>query len=192
MELPLWMAERLVEAQYAVVELPRNFSAKVREALLAAPESVRLRERSPHFYEVGLRLASLAGHLEEAKTLPAAIQATLATRVSMILTRATNSEGADASRFLESLTDLEQALFWGGYRHTRDRLQWRLGRTGVMRAGGGGGGSGGGGGGAGAGVSVAGAAAAAVAAAVSGGDAPAVQARSIMGGAYKRKRAALA
>lgn len=133
LELPLWMAERLKASRYIEVSLPRNFSAKVRESLLAAPESVRLRERSPHFYEVGLRLAALAD-ADEAKTLPAAIQATLATRVSMILTRALHSEGIDTSRFTEGLTDLEQSLFWAGYRHAKDVREWRLGHTSLMRS----------------------------------------------------------
>lgn len=133
LELPLWMAERLREARYISVSLPRNFSAKVRESLLAAPQSVRLRERSPHFYEVGLRLAALAD-TDEAKTLPASIQATLATRVSMILTRALHSEGIDTSRFTEGLTDLEQSLFWAGYRHAKDVREWRLGHTSLMKA----------------------------------------------------------
>jgi len=135
LELPLWMAERLAAGQFVGVELPRNFSGSVRDALLAAPKSARLRERSPYFYEAGLRLAGLS-HLEEARSLPAAIQATLATRVHMILLRAQHSsERVQASDFLEPLTDLEQRLFWGGYRHQRDLLAWRGLHTWEIRAG---------------------------------------------------------
>jgi GINS complex subunit 3 len=135
LELPLWMAERLAAGQFVGVELPRNFSGSVRDALLAAPKSARLRERSPFFYEAGLRLAGLS-HLEEARSLPAAIQATLATRVHMILLRAQHSsERVQASDFLEPLTDLEQRLFWGGYRHQRDLLAWRGLHTWEIRAG---------------------------------------------------------
>lgn len=177
LELPLWMAERLREARYISVSLPRNFSAKVRESLLAAPESVRLRERSPHFYEVGLRLAALAD-TDEAKTLPASIQATLATRVSMILTRALHSEGVDTSRFTEGLTDLEQSLFWAGYRHAKDVREWRLGHTSLMKAS------------VESGSSSSSGAAAGGAGAAGGLEGPPDK-RSILGGAYKRRRNAI-
>jgi GINS complex subunit 3 len=131
-ELPLWMAETLADHQYVVVQLPRNFSAKVREAMLANPENVRLRERSPYFYEAGLRLSSLS-HMEEAKSLPAAIQATLAIRVGDVLVKAQHSsERVEASKFLEPMTDLEQSIFWSGYHCLREYTAWRQRRRGEL------------------------------------------------------------
>jgi hypothetical protein len=80
MELPLWLATIMKAQNFVEVQLPRTFSMKLRETLRAGANDVRLRERSPHFYEVGLRMADLVS-TEETEHLPTDIQATLATRV---------------------------------------------------------------------------------------------------------------
>lgn len=76
-ELPLWLAEPLQEGRIGIIDLPRAFSASVRDQLLAAPTTVRLRDKSPYFYETGLRLASQCSS-EDAQRLPSAVKATLA------------------------------------------------------------------------------------------------------------------
>ena len=103
---------------------------QVRESLLADPDAVRLRDKSPHFYETGLRLSRLCDS-DDAARLPATIQTVLATRVTNILSRSLNSLNSDVSDFVNTLTDLEQTLFWQGYRFVRDRLFWkkRLGNS---------------------------------------------------------------
>lgn len=53
-ELPLWIAEPLQEARTGLIDLPRAFSASVRDQLLASPTTTRLRDKSPFFYETGL------------------------------------------------------------------------------------------------------------------------------------------
>jgi len=53
--LPLWLASELTRDNFVLVKLPRVFSRRVRDTMLAAPDKVALRERSPYFYEVGLR-----------------------------------------------------------------------------------------------------------------------------------------
>jgi GINS complex subunit 3 len=132
-ELPLWLAEKLADSKLVSVELPRNFSKKVRDSLQAAPETVRLREKSPHFYEVGLRLAQVS-IAEDASRLPAAIQATLAKRVNMILMKSQNSASTDPSRFVEGLTDFEQRIFWFGFKHAKEQLKWRQGKSAEIKA----------------------------------------------------------
>jgi hypothetical protein len=104
--------------------VPRAFSSRVRETLLAQPASVKLRDKSPFFYEMGLRLAELS-RSEDASKLPGAIRATLLTRVAGILAAAQHSRGTDVSRFTATLCDLEQNLFWMGYHYARDRVAWR-------------------------------------------------------------------
>ena len=95
---------------------------------------VRLRDVSPTFYSTGLRLSRLCGG-DEAGRLPAAIQATLATRVAGILSRAHHSLSTDVSEYVGGLTDLEQALFWAGYAFVRDRLAWKKRLFGRIRRG---------------------------------------------------------
>lgn len=132
MDLPLWLAEPLQLNRMVQVDLPKNYSSKVRESLIADPDSVKLRDKSPRFYETGLRLASISA-ADDAAKLPEAIKATLATRMHQILVRSHNSLNTDVSAFVNTLTDLEQRLFWTGYAHVRDKLAWRKRLTTVVR-----------------------------------------------------------
>ena len=109
-------------------------TAQVRESLVADASVVRLWEKSPAFYETGLRLARISGD-EDAARLPAAIQATLATRVANILSRSQHSLSADVSEYKNGLTNLEQALFEGGFEYVRDRLAWKKRQSTTIRAG---------------------------------------------------------
>jgi hypothetical protein len=83
MQLPVWLAEPLAERKYVLVDVPRNYSATVRNSLSADATAISLRDKSPNFYEIGLRLASMSAS-EDAARLPASIKATLATRVRCV------------------------------------------------------------------------------------------------------------
>ena len=80
MQLPVWLAEPLAERKLVLVDVPRNYSSAVRNSLSADATSINLRDKSPNFYEIGLRLARMSAS-EDAHRLPASIKATLATRV---------------------------------------------------------------------------------------------------------------
>jgi hypothetical protein len=86
MDLPLWLATELRGHNFIDVRLPRAFSKRLREGLRADPRAVALRDRSPHFYEVGLRMADLVP-TEDTETLPTDIQATLAIRMQCVAKR---------------------------------------------------------------------------------------------------------
>lgn len=131
-ELPLWLAEPLHVGRIGLIDLPRSYSSRVRDQLLADPTAVRLRDYSPFYYETGLRLADQCSG-EDAQRLPSSIKATLASRVSWIVSRAQYSLNADVSQFVDALTNLEQQLFWQGYAFVRDKLAWRKRKTGILR-----------------------------------------------------------
>ncbi len=106
------------------MQLPRNFSGKVRENLLADPSCVRLRDRSPYFYEVGLSLSQLVPH-EEGVTLPTTVRVALAARMTNILDHSMNSLHEDVSTYSGPLTDFERLLFVGGMQYAKDRAAWK-------------------------------------------------------------------
>jgi GINS complex subunit 3 len=106
------------------VDLPRTFGGKVREQLLADPTTVRLRDRSPSFYEVGITLSRLVVDLEAA-TLPTSTRVALATRMPLILDFSLNSLHQDVSLYLNTLTNMERQLFFGGYNFAKDRHAWK-------------------------------------------------------------------
>src|SRR5690348_4494368 len=55
--LPLWLAIGLTEKNIVVIETPIHYGAQMRQEIRAGAESLRLREFSLYFFEVGLRLA---------------------------------------------------------------------------------------------------------------------------------------
>jgi hypothetical protein len=161
MELPLWLAEELKAKNLVDVQLPAAYTRKAREDVKADAKAARLRESSPFFYTVGLRLAPLFGDASEAALLSADVHATLADRAAGILERARTGVGADVSRYRGLLTDLEQQVFDAACAFTAARLAWRREEASILRppaaalggaAGGGAAAGGGGGGGGGAAV----------------------------------------
>lgn len=132
-DLPLWIAVPLRRSDLAAVHLPKNFSSRMRHSLNADPDNVKLRDKSPYFYETGLKLAEVCQE-EDVKDLPAAIKRTLATRMHRILIKSHNSLSADVSAYVNTLTDLERRLFWTGFAYVHDRLAWKKRLTSVIRA----------------------------------------------------------
>jgi len=137
MELALWLAAALGPSpgpNFVEVQLPaRVFGARLREQLRADARGVRLRDRSPYFYELGLRVSDLVTS-DETRELPTLIQSTLAQRVSHILSVAPRSLGTDTSGFRGSLTDLEDELFLHVQLYAAMRQGQRQGRDERLRA----------------------------------------------------------
>lgn len=137
MDLSLWLAALLGPSpgpNFVEVLLPaRTFSTRLREQLLADAMSVRLRERSPHFYELGLRVSDLVD-TDDTRELPTIIQAALAQRVERILEAAPRLLGKDSSAFQAGLTDLEAQLFLDVQLYCALRQRQRQGRDDRLRA----------------------------------------------------------
>ena len=151
MELPLWLAEELKLKDLVEVTLPKAYSRKSRSNIKADAVAAKLRELSPFFYSVGLRLGPLLRNHEEARQLSQDVREVLADRAAGILQRARTGLGADVSSYRGKLTDLEQQIFDAASAFTAAKLSWRREEAGMMRPpaaalGGMGGGGGGGGG----------------------------------------------
>lgn len=58
-DLPFWLAEVLALHNIVDLSFPRQYNARVRNALDAQAKSVRLRDLNNHWYAVGIRLSSL-------------------------------------------------------------------------------------------------------------------------------------
>jgi hypothetical protein len=56
-ELPLWLASLLQKRNYVTIDMPKMFNKRSREQLDAGAASVNLREKSPHYFTVGIELA---------------------------------------------------------------------------------------------------------------------------------------
>lgn len=133
MEVPLWLAEELKSRRLADVELPAHFSRKSRAQITADATAARLREKSPHFYSVGLRLAPLLSVPHEGEDLSRDVHATLADRAAGILNKAKTGLGGDVSVYRGMLTDLEQQLFDAASAFTAAKFQWRQEEANYLR-----------------------------------------------------------
>jgi GINS complex subunit 3 len=133
MELPLWLAEELKLKDLVEVSLPAAYTRKSRANIKADAVAAKLRELSPSFYSVGLRLGPLLKEHEEARLLSQDVREVLADRAAGILQRARTGLGADVSSYRGKLTDLEQQIFDAASAFTAAKLSWRREEAGMMR-----------------------------------------------------------
>ena len=110
LEIPLWLAEALKPNNYIDLKLPRMFGLSVRQSLKADAKSVKLREKSPFFYELGLRMSELVDG-EVTKDLPKDILHALAQRIEDVLERAPRGLGKDTNVYKNGLAVLEADLY---------------------------------------------------------------------------------
>jgi hypothetical protein len=110
LEIPLWLAEALKPNNYIDLKLPRMFGLSVRQSLKADAKSVKLREKSPFFYELGLKMSELVDG-EVTKDLPKDILHALAQRIEDVLERAPRGLGKDTNAYKNGLAVLEAELY---------------------------------------------------------------------------------
>jgi hypothetical protein len=121
MELPMWLAAELHLGRLVDVQVPTAFGLKARAELRASARTVRLRDWSPAFYEVGLRLGRIATG-DDAQKLTEDVHHALADRIGVILDAADGGYRHDMSAFKESLTDLELTLYTGALAAHAERV----------------------------------------------------------------------
>ena len=71
-ELPLWLAQEMAERHMVEVEIPKHFGSRMRDEIMAGPSSIKLKEFSFYFFEVGLKLCRITRDLDLRRTLRAA------------------------------------------------------------------------------------------------------------------------
>lgn len=120
-DLPLWMAGTLAARNMVAVQQPPCFSSKVRNQLSADPGSVKLRDKNPYYYELGMELSALAND----GSLPSTLRKVLATRFSSIFDRSTNSRNEDTTLMMRDLTNMERTLFEAGYESASTLYRWK-------------------------------------------------------------------
>lgn len=121
LELPHWLASALALKGMVSVELPRKYSQRVRSKLLADPTSLSLRDKSPHYHALGIKLSAQLGDAHLAATLRQALTG----RYKQILDVAQGSREEDTSDFARRLTELELRMFTTGIHAARAYHAWR-------------------------------------------------------------------
>ncbi|CAO3674875.1 unnamed protein product [Rhizopus stolonifer] len=109
-ELPYWIAKPL--AQYTtprrenliVIEMPKTYGTKVRNMLVASPESVDFRSLGPYFYEFGVKLVTFV----EDQDLPGVLQKAFKKRIKNIMNYSQSSGSLVGQEFIQKLDHTEK------------------------------------------------------------------------------------
>lgn len=126
LELPLWLAAVLANRNIVDVSLPRVFTGRTRQALIADAPTVALRDKGAFYYEIGVELAELVRPPNP--PLVQLLRTVLAKRYAGVLDISTNSLGQDTTYFTRQLTNLERNLFEAGYWNTSAFYAWKTRR----------------------------------------------------------------
>ncbi|KAF4973260.1 hypothetical protein FSARC_415 [Fusarium sarcochroum] len=128
LSLPLWLAEMLALASTPTssapltLNLPPCLSTAVLSALKADPRAVPLRDQSPHFYGVGVRMLDLFDEKDVAEVL----RKTFVVRAGEVGLHARKAdEGVGGSEeFLRGLEEWERGLFRRGHEGVKGAKEW--------------------------------------------------------------------
>ncbi|KAM0353002.1 hypothetical protein ACHAPU_001887 [Fusarium lateritium] len=126
--LPLWLAEMLALASTPTsnapltLNLPPCLSSAVLAALKADPRAVPLRDQSPHFYGVGVRMLDLFDEKDVAEVLRKTF-VVRAGEVGLHARKADEGTGGNAE-FLRGLEEWERGLFRRGHEGVKGAKEW--------------------------------------------------------------------
>ncbi|KAG0739132.1 hypothetical protein G6F57_011751 [Rhizopus arrhizus] len=104
-ELPYWVAKPL--AQYTnliAIEIPRTYGTKVRNMLVASPESVDFRSLGAYFYEFGVKLVDFV--VDE--KLPGILEKAFKQRIKGIMNYSQSSGSTVGQDFIQKLDETEK------------------------------------------------------------------------------------
>ncbi|XP_024365108.1 uncharacterized protein [Physcomitrium patens] len=121
-DLPLWLAQDLVQRQILHIKLPSCFNARVRKEVQADPACVDLHSKCPFYYEMGCKLVELSVD----PTLGPFLLTTLQGRYKDLLCKALTATLSGNLKFLPHLTEEETRLFEAGRDSVKAFKKWRL------------------------------------------------------------------
>lgn len=121
-DLPLWLAQDLVQRQIVHVRLPGCFNERVRKEVQADPACVDLRSKCPFYYEMGCKLVELN---VDNKLGPFLLK-TLQGRYKDLLCKALTATLTGNPKFVPLLTEEETRLFEAGRNSMKAFKKWRL------------------------------------------------------------------
>ena len=127
LELPFWMAESLSARKYTSVDTPKCYGHGFRSALRAdpSPSVVDLRQRSPYYFQLGVKLGRFVTDDDEQGFLYDSLVHAFTGRYHDILDKSQNSRDEDTSGFQAHLTQLERSLFKAGHKASADFFRWK-------------------------------------------------------------------
>lgn len=109
--LPLWLALHLARKGYVALDVPSHYGERMQSRLSADAKSVPVRDRSAHYFEVGVRLCAMLSGEEGAHSVYRVLRSAMGQRADHILSQAQSSLGRDVTAQCRPLTDEERKLY---------------------------------------------------------------------------------
>ena len=120
------MAVTLASQNIVRVKPPVHYSKKFKDHLIAGPLAVNLREKSPFFYEAGLKLVRA---LDDADMRLILSETYSGERFKQILDWSVNSVNEDITHFTKNLSHSELRLFDSGFLASVAVQRWKSGQA---------------------------------------------------------------
>eukprot|EP00741_Cyanophora_paradoxa_P021636 tig00000241_g20883.t1 len=121
LELPLWLGLAMATKNHISFATPKSFSQRTCEDVEADPTVINLQEKSPFWYENGMKLVK---HQKDKANLVSVMQTAFRERYKLIFDRAYSSQNRDVSSFVSKLTSFERVLFRTGQAAAVSAEQW--------------------------------------------------------------------
>ncbi|KAL6062430.1 DNA replication complex GINS protein PSF3 [Balamuthia mandrillaris] len=118
-DMPFWLVEELMTEGYVQMELPKALK-------VAHNSSTQLQRISPHYYELGLKVASLLARVEgrNPSEVCEAMVETFGARFLPIIDKAVHWSKEDPA-FLSTLVKFEKDLYYRAYRTAAQHNHWK-------------------------------------------------------------------
>lgn len=129
-DLPLWLAQNLVDKNMVELEIPKYFGPRMRDEIMAGPSAIKLKDFSFYFYDVGMKLCRILRDTDLQRTLRIAFSSE---RFKALMVRSLSTSQEDVSDFTQQLLSTELTLFNSGYKAACDISHWRSRQTSVIK-----------------------------------------------------------
>lgn len=116
-DVPIWLAIPLVRSEIISVEVPRIFSSKYQDAIIADPMVINLFDKQPYYYEFGQKLYDYLDR-EVSEGLAAFLLCIFVERVKTILFKGI-ALGNDQKLFEKKLAYLEKNIYDSAQKHVQ-------------------------------------------------------------------------
>ena len=107
MEIPLWLALALARPGIVEIEIPRFYKEQFKNTLEAGPNVINLRDKTPYYYEVGMKLVEYIGDNELMKLLANVFLI----RMKQLANISFHLRIEDCSGLLRRMVDIEVRIF---------------------------------------------------------------------------------
>ena len=122
LDIPLWLAKRLSRTndEKFIIIIPVIYRENFQKTLSADPTVINLREKTPYYYEIAMKLIPLI-HDE---TLGDILSIVMSTRLKTIIKKSFCLKTEDSTSFIKKLTNMERKIFENGRENITSYKFW--------------------------------------------------------------------